>query len=114
MRRIGTQLGALGLVAGTLWSASGIVGAQETPRTDRGSRVEDRSSPTEERGAKELGIGSRSSVFDLRSAAARVPLELVPAKERARVQKILEKPTLFAQGPTEVFAGSPTLYRWLL
>lgn len=114
MRRIGTQLGALGLVAGLLGTGAGAARAQNSPRADRGSRVEDRSSRKDERGAKEPGIGSRSSVFDLQSAAARVPLDLVPAQERVRVQKVLEQPTLFAQGPIEVFTGSPTLYRWLL
>jgi hypothetical protein len=58
--------------------------------------------------------GSRASVFDPRSAAARIPLDQVAPALRDKVRLVLEQPTLAAQGPVEVFPGSAELYRWLL
>jgi hypothetical protein len=47
-------------------------------------------------------------------AAARVPLEQVPAEVRTRVRQVIERPTLFSHGPAEAFTGRPAVYRWLL
>ncbi len=47
-------------------------------------------------------------------AAARIPLDQVPENVRARVNKVVERPTLFGHGPAEAFAGRPELYLWLL
>lgn len=49
-----------------------------------------------------------------RWVAARVPLAEVPAGLREQVRQVLEEPTVFGHGPSEVFSGRPALYRWLL
>jgi hypothetical protein len=112
MRHGPMRLGWLGLLAGAL--VAGPAAAQSKPAADRGSRIEDRTSPKEDRGTNEPRIGSRSSVFDLRSARALVPLDGLPPKLRDKVRPVLDKPMLFAQGPVEVFPGSAQLYGWLL
>jgi hypothetical protein len=44
----------------------------------------------------------------------RLSLKQLPAEVRGVVRQILEHPTLFAHGPSEIFAGDPNLYQWLL
>jgi hypothetical protein len=46
--------------------------------------------------------------------AARVPLADIPENVRERVRQVIDQPTLIGQGPTEVFAGHPGVYTWLL
>ncbi len=43
-----------------------------------------------------------------------VPLEDIAAPYGDRVRQVLERPTLTAHGPMEVFACQPLLYSWLL
>jgi hypothetical protein len=43
-----------------------------------------------------------------------LPLKQIPAEVRETVRQIVERPTLYGHGPSEIFAGDPTLYRWLL
>jgi hypothetical protein len=47
-------------------------------------------------------------------AAARIPLNEVPAELRDQIRQVIEHPTLFSPGPAEAFTGEPTLYDWLL
>ena len=47
-------------------------------------------------------------------AAAKVPLEKIPQRLRGPMREVLDKPTLFSQGPTEVFGGQIELYSWFL
>jgi hypothetical protein len=56
----------------------------------------------------------RASVVDLRGTVNRVPLEQVTPALRERVRQVLEQPTLYAQGPAELFLGRLELYEWLL
>jgi hypothetical protein len=49
-----------------------------------------------------------------RLAAARVPCEAFPAPLRDAIRQVLEQPTLFTQGPPELFTCCPALYYWLL
>lgn len=48
------------------------------------------------------------------SLAQGVPWDEVPAQYRDGVRRVLEKPLLATEGPTEVFHGHPVLYRWFL
>jgi hypothetical protein len=56
----------------------------------------------------------RASVVDLRGTVNRVSLEQVTPPLRERVRLVLEQPTLYAQGPAEIFLGRLELYEWLL
>src|SRR5262249_47783877 len=47
-------------------------------------------------------------------AAALVPLEQIPPAFRPKVQRVLERPILYSQGPLESFICQPQLYMWLL
>jgi hypothetical protein len=44
----------------------------------------------------------------------RVPLEEVPAGVRERMRAIVDKPSLMAHGPEEIFHCHPPTYHWLL
>ncbi len=61
---------------------------------------------------------SRSASLDPRSAvlasARQVPLEQLPLGVRDQVGQVLDKPTVFGHGPSEVFPGRPAMYHWLL
>jgi len=46
--------------------------------------------------------------------AAQVPLAQLPAALRASVQLVLDRPTLFAHGPDEIFPCRPSQYYWFL
>lgn len=46
--------------------------------------------------------------------AARIPLEEIPEVLRDRVRQVIQRPTVFGNGPTEAFSGNPTTYNWLL
>src|SRR5438445_4706841 len=52
--------------------------------------------------------------LDRQSMAAAIPLDRLPLKVRDGVRRVLEQPTLFAQGPAEVFRARASFYRWLL
>ena len=52
--------------------------------------------------------------FDRQSMAAAIPLDRLPPKVRDGVRRVLEQPTLVAQGPAEVFRARASFYRWLL
>lgn len=43
-----------------------------------------------------------------------VPLAELPSAARERVRQLMEKPTLAARGPLELFRGRMDLYQWLL
>jgi hypothetical protein len=43
-----------------------------------------------------------------------VPLESLPEKVRDKARLVVERPTLSAQGPVEVFPCDPAMYAWLL
>ena len=47
-------------------------------------------------------------------AAGQVPLDDVPAAVRPSVSLVLNRPTLFALGPTEIFPCRPAQYYWFL
>jgi len=47
-------------------------------------------------------------------AAAQVPLAELPATVRPGVRLVLDRPTLFAHGPAEVFPCQPSQYYWFL
>jgi hypothetical protein len=47
-------------------------------------------------------------------AAAQVPLEEVAVAQRGNVRLVLERPTLFANGPAELFPCRPSQYYWFL
>jgi hypothetical protein len=79
-----------------------------------------------EESARNLSMPPGASAFTLRTglfshrpsasqdAAAHVPVQEMPPGVRANVQLVLEKPTLFTRGPSEVFSCCPAMYRWLL
>ena len=52
--------------------------------------------------------------FDRQSVVAAIPLDRLPPKVRDGVRRVLEQPTLVAQGPAEVFRARASFYRWLL
>lgn len=56
----------------------------------------------------------RPVMVDPRPATQKVQVEGMSPAVRERVRKVLEQPTLFAHGPTEVFPGRIDLYEWLL
>jgi hypothetical protein len=69
--------------------------------------------------ARDDAVIVRTGFFRPRSgpsqaAAARVPLSELRAEVREPIRKVLEKPTLFTQGPAETFTCCPCLYQWLL
>src|SRR5579885_2682784 len=84
----------LGVVAGVLWAA-GTAPAQRYTIPERGPD----------------GAGPRTSVF---AALTPVPLDQIAPGPREKVRKVLEQPTLRAQGPPEHFTCQPATYRWLL
>jgi hypothetical protein len=49
-----------------------------------------------------------------RWTSSRLPLDEMPAEVRQRIQKIVDTPTLYAQGPAETFRCNPDVYRWYL
>jgi hypothetical protein len=49
-----------------------------------------------------------------KTAAASVPLHLVPERFREGVKTAVEKTSMFSQGPVETFACEPPFYYWLL
>jgi hypothetical protein len=49
-----------------------------------------------------------------RRTTSRIPLERIQENLRDYVRNVIEQPTLFGHGPTEVFAGQPALYDWVL
>src|SRR5262245_13875719 len=49
-----------------------------------------------------------------RWTATRLPIDDMPAGARDKVRKIVEHPTLYAHGPSEMFPCDPTIYHWLL
>jgi hypothetical protein len=57
---------------------------------------------------------ARSSIVEVRSTVSRVPLDQVAPALRERVRQVLEQPTLYAQGPAEIFIGRSEMYEWLL
>jgi hypothetical protein len=49
-----------------------------------------------------------------RRTASYVPIKEMPVQLRARVEHVIQDPTLFSLGPSEAFVGQPQLYQWLL
>jgi hypothetical protein len=47
-------------------------------------------------------------------AASQVPLDQLPPALRPKVQRVLEHPILYSQGPQESFVCQPKFYAWLL
>jgi hypothetical protein len=52
--------------------------------------------------------------LDQLRAAAKVPLEQISAALQANVKMVVDRPTLFATGPAEVFPCRPSQYYWFL
>src|SRR5438309_877938 len=46
--------------------------------------------------------------------AQKIPLAEIPAPARDRIRQLMERPTLSARGPLEMFRGRMELYQWLL
>lgn len=89
----------LGLVAGALWASEGRVAGQGVPEANR---CDDPRSCVSTAKVRELQVERR------------VALDSVTPALRERVRKVLEQPTLFANGPVEIFPGRLALYEWLL
>lgn len=102
-RRIG--IGWLGLAAGVIWAGSATWAAEHTERweLERGSDAK-----------VELMAASGRSPTSRPPTSAEVSLSQLPANVRDPIRRILDKPTLSVQGPTEVFIARPATYHWLL
>jgi hypothetical protein len=59
-------------------------------------------------------LPSPASPDAVASPACRVPLDALGPVEREHVRAVLDKPTLVARGPVEVFPCRPDQYQWLL
>jgi hypothetical protein len=105
-------VGWWGLTAAVVWTAGAA--AQPPQPGVRGAAVGTPVPGTVR--AKPLGPGTAPSspTQAMKTAAARVPLRDLSPAARDKVRPVLEQPTLFSHGPTEIFVGRMDQYLWLL
>ena len=91
----GMQAVWLGIALGVLGESAATAVAQSPSKSEPASKA--------------------ANEFETRqSMAAAIPLDHLPPKVRDGVRRVLEQPTLVAQGPAEVFRARSSFYRWLL